>query len=36
MFYNAKEFNQPLDKWDVSNVTNMGVCLKVQKNLISV
>ena len=23
MFYNAKSFNQPLEKWNVSNVTDM-------------
>ena len=23
MFYRAESFNQPLNKWDVSNVTNM-------------
>ena len=25
MFYNAESFNQPLNKWDVSNVTNMSL-----------
>ena len=24
MFNEAKQFNQPLDRWDVSNVTDMG------------
>jgi surface protein len=24
MFYKAEAFNQPIEKWDVSNVTNMG------------
>jgi surface protein len=25
MFYTAKAFNQPLDKWDVSKVTDMSI-----------
>ena len=24
MFYNCKEFNQPLNNWDVSNVDDMS------------
>ena len=24
MFYDAQRFNQPLDKWDTTNVTNMS------------
>ena len=24
MFYNCENFNQPLDNWDVSSVTNMS------------
>ena len=24
MFYNCKEFNQPLNNWDVSNVEDMS------------
>ena len=24
MFYSTKAFNQPIDKWDVSKVTDMG------------
>jgi len=28
MFSNAKAFNQPLDKWDVSNVIDMDSMFK--------
>lgn len=28
MFFGARSFNQPLDKWNVSNVTEMGVMFK--------
>ncbi|HFU2590663.1 TPA: BspA family leucine-rich repeat surface protein, partial [Campylobacter jejuni] len=33
MFYKAKAFNQPLDKWDVGNVENMSSMFEGCKKL---
>ena len=35
MFENCKNFNQPLNNWNVSNVKVMSNMFKKQKNLIS-
>ena len=35
MFYRLFNFNQPLNNWDVSNVTNMTFMFDGVKNLIN-
>ena len=36
MFQFCNNFNQPLTDWNVSNVTDMGLCFMVVKVLIKI